>query len=175
MPKTGGTFIKHWFDANGIELYNQGHACLEHRGHARWWFATVRNPYHRMASWYEFFRHKAERELARNRRPPDRYHRMLDIYHRGFRYFLEHGNDAIGYLHRTQAEWIEGVDRVIKLEELYQQWHHVCDRANSQAELPAHSAKTQDASSYYDNYTRQLVQDIYGKDFEQFGYDRDEI
>ena len=176
VPKTGGTFIKKWFKDNGITIYNHGHATVEHcREHARWWFATVRNPYHRMVSWYEFFKEKAERELKRNNRPPGRYRDMLEVYNKGFKHFLTHGDDAVGYLHRTQSQWVEGVDCVIKLEELYSQWHNIYIRTGCETALPSHRAKTKDISSYYDNYTRTLVQELYSEDFEQFGYDKDTI
>jgi hypothetical protein len=156
VPKTGGTFIKKWFKDNGITIYSRGHERYEDSPEqARWWFATVRNPYHRMVSWYEFFREKAERELKRNSRPPDRYHKMLEIHNKGFKHFLTHGDDAVWYLHRTQCRWVDGVDHVMRLEDIYTEWHQIYIRTGCDAALPSHTAKT--------------------KDFERFGYDKDKI
>jgi len=179
IPKCGGSFLKHWFRDNDIPLPKVGHHTLEERRHqADWWWATVRNPYHRMVSFYEFLPVKARRELELGRKPQrfEQYRKMIDVHAKGFRYFLEHGDQAIWYLHRPQWEWlVDGqgqVDCIIKLEEVYEQWHQIQTKTGCTHPLPRHTPKTQQLEQYYDNYTTGLVQELYAKDFDNLGYDK---
>ena len=179
IPKTGGSFIKKWFTGNNIPLPKVGHHTLEERRYeADWWFATVRDPYYRMVSFYEFFLTKAERELELGRKPQrfDQYRKMIEVHSKGFRYFLEHGDEAIWYLHRPQWAWINDehgtVDCVIKLEEIYDKWHLIQEATGCDALLPRHGPITKSIDGYYDNYTKGLVQEIYADDFKYLGYDK---
>jgi len=75
-----------------------------------------------------------------------------------------------------QHEFLEldgtiGVDQVLRLENLGDDFRELCNHLNVSLELPKRMvSKHKDAVEYYDDHSRSIVFEIYKKDFELFGY-----
>lgn len=186
IPKTGGASIKRWMDVNGIDHVECGHKTFnEKKNLADWWFTTVRNPYRRMVSFYEFFEKKAKKELGWGRKPQrfPLYHKMLELYDKGFEKWLEGAPDVLWYFPMTQYQWITAEDGsqpdlIIKLEELDQHWHILQEKLGCHEppyKINVTEKKKSSMADYYTPRAKQMVLDYFREDFEQFGYDQDEI
>jgi len=190
IPKTAGKSINRFF---GMKWQNHKDLPryaeeLEPKVFASYLkFATVRNPWDRMLSEYNFQRKKkncagneklfAEDERGRTRNFRDWVEAVLgDPFH-----YEPHrwGGEVSAGIHRwsPQVDWISvngkiAVDRVLRMENLQSDFKAVREIIGGPSEaLPCRNWKFHlHYSHYYDEATKNLVGDFYAKDIEAFGY-----
>jgi len=119
-------------------------------------FAFVRNPYDRAVSawlWYQIA-HSSEMD---------------------FKTFLT--TEHIGNHNHPQIEFLteDGriiVDRIFRYENLTKAWKEICDTLGVRIKLPLANVikKRQHYSVYYDNETRAIVEEMFGKDIALLDY-----
>ena len=118
---------------------------------------AIRNPFDRLVSWWHF----------RRRETPER-----DIS------FLEFINDMHGagelwpWFSVVVDEEIHLDMFFIRFENLQQDFDTFCDKVNIPRQVLPHKNKSERKhyTEYYDNATRELVEKMYAKDLEYFGY-----
>jgi hypothetical protein len=185
-PKTGGTSIKRWMleniNARTIKPKHGTHSYIKAKyKDLGWTFATIRNPYDWLVSWYEFKRQGAEARLARLIENPHLINEekkrqkysvsfqkeVLDGYNRGFDWWIR--NVPRG----GQIEFITGVDYVLKYENLVHDFKVIQERVNCFEPLP-YNNKTISRKPYQEYYekssTIDYVTDKWKDDINFFGY-----
>ncbi len=164
IPRTGGTSIE---SAAGISMGNEdkhlsASEIRENVGEEFWEnafkFSFIRNPWDRMISLYNqpYFRNKT------------------NYGNQGLEYFIKH---------YQPAEWekqfyyqylnTDGIDFVGKFEERENDLLHISRLTGIFFDSSIHERKTnrnKDYRMYYNNYTVNLVYDLYQKDIEKYKY-----
>jgi hypothetical protein len=154
-------------------------------GQKRWldytWFSFVRNPFDIVVSaWMrkrkEVYAEPDERMLMRYRNagielpiPDLSLSKFLDI---------ELGNNQFLHCRRTQCEYLfkdapRGLDFIGRFENLSEDWEELCKLLKIKAPLPHRNKSNRDNGyrQYYDEQSRQRVQEFFQEDLETFGYE----
>ncbi len=138
-------------------------------------FAFVRNPYERTVSVY----HVQCRDLRLGMSFRDFVlKRVVKGRPRGLRaLFRSRPEKTLEDQFDLQADYVlDGkgdrlVDYVGKFESLAADYKTICDRLGVQAPLPrANRSDRGDYRTYYDSETKRVIDEVYAKDFESFGY-----
>lgn len=128
-------------------------------------FAFVRNPWERLVSNYEYIRSQPDH---------GRHRRVIRLG--SFEAFVRMQiprRDAYQFHMLCDRQGSLLVDFVGKVENLQQDWLHVCDRLGIPgSELPRRNVtRHRPYTDYYDDSLRALVARYWGPDIERFGYD----
>lgn len=176
VPKTGGSSIQRWLLDNTSSQVTKStkHYTLQKLeskyGKFDFSFAVVRNPWDWCVSWYSFTRDRALRRIQ-NPKQKGRFsleynQQVLDDYEKGFEYFIE-STKLTDQHHRTM-----GVSYIMKLENINYDIQLLKDKFNIKQELPYlnTSSRNKDYREYYNDNTKQIVENKFEKDIKLFGY-----
>ena len=176
IPKTGGSSIQQWLldnTSSQVTKSTKHHTLqkLESKyGKFDFSFAVVRNPWDWCVSWYFFTKDRALRRIQ-NPKQKGRFsleynQQDLDDYKKGFEYFIEK-TQLKDQHHRTI-----GVSYIIKLENINHDIQLLKDKFNIKQELPYlnTSSRNKDYREYYNDNTKQIVENKFKKDINTFGY-----
>lgn len=194
VPKTGGTSFTHWVVTNNIPHEVRGMHVTLARAREFWpdlghTFAFVRNPYDRLVSYFNYVGQQAEAKLAalaqgvvmKKRVDPEIEKHILQDYRQGFYHWLTreyHDQPTFLTTDKTfmnwrsnQTHWVTGCDRVMKAEDLQQEFEWVKSYFRINQDLPRINASQRgEYRDYYNTETRLIVQQMYGEDLDTFGY-----
>ena len=171
IPKTAGSSISNWLVARG-GVYSDGysHTALHQSYHdisKLWTFCVVRNPWDRMVSTY-FYVKKINPAFT-------------DIsFHDWLRTGLDFRRERTGMGYRRdwysvktpQLDWIQiRPSKIMRFESLAQDFVEVQERFNDYEPLPfVNTTEHEPYQNYYDDWSRQLVQNLFHTDITEFGY-----
>jgi hypothetical protein len=125
-------------------------------------FAFVRNPYTRLVSafnysnwWYNKFRPEG-----------------LTKRHKTFKEFVKFEN--INGKYGLQLKWTHGCDFIGRYENLHNDYNIICTKLNllNKTLVKSNESYKRDKhyTEYYDNDTREIVEERYAEDIQYFGY-----
>jgi len=176
IPKTGGSSIQQWLLDNTSSQVTEStkHHTLQKLeskyGKFDFSFAVVRNPWDWCVSWYYFTRDRALRRIQ-NPKQKGRFsleynQQVLDDYEKGFEYFIESTKLT------DQHHMTIGVSYIMKLENINYDIQLLKDKFNIKQELPYlnTSSRNKDYREYYNDNTKQIVENKFKKDINTFGY-----
>ncbi len=125
-------------------------------------FAFVRNPWHRVLSWY-FFCQQVDRSPRRN---------TSNISFKDFINKKRFKNEVWANNNQFQYEFTKNCNFIGKTENLQSDFNVVCDRIGiPHQELPYINKTThKHYIEYYDDETKQIVAEVFAKDIEHFEY-----
>ena len=146
-PKTAGTSISRWLDNNFKTVAGRKHG--HHKEVAEFFpdtvftFGVVRNPWERLASWYQYANHSNE------------------TFQDWFLYRLQ------------PADWFgDNVNMVLKFENLEQDFLQIKTLLTNYDKLPIiNNNIIYDYRTLYNNDLIDLVRDVYMKDVIRYNYD----
>lgn len=194
VPKTAGTSFVDWVVANQIPHESRGMHATLHRVREFWpdlgyTFGFVRNPYARLVSYFHYVGQQAEAKLAamaqghvpKKRIDPQHAHLILQDYRQGFHYWFTreyHGDPTALTTDKTfmnwrqpQTYWIRDCDRVMRVEDLDQEFGWIKSYFHVVQDLPhVNSSQHGDYRDYYNTETRSMVQQMWGEDLDRFQY-----
>lgn len=162
IPKTGGSSITQWLLERG-GAYSDGytHTALQHTRHdlsSVWSFCVVRNPWDRMVSTY----HYAKRITG-----GDQYMSFHEWLKTGINYRRHWYSVST-----PQLDWIKvRPTMIMRFENLAHDFSKVQERFNDYEPLPfVNTTEHLPYQNYYDDWSRQLVQNLFQADITEFGY-----
>ena len=187
IPKTGGTSVEKLFDDSFYgwdekrSLWKQHCSIYQMQSvygidiRSYYKFAIVRNPWDRAVSDYKWWT-----------RPSSPFFNFLKnttledylLIHNGYEK-INHLNDSTGRADHfyTQYSFVEidgrnCIDRIIRFENLQQDFNLVCDEVGERRQQLPHTNKTnrKHYSEYYNQKTIDIVSQKYHKDIEYFDY-----
>jgi len=132
-------------------------------------FAVVRNPFDRAVSYYHY--------LVQN----EAHHRHGKVRDMSFEAFLEYLLRRRSFHDDTQFRMVADtkgkvlVEHILRYESLADDFTRLCKTLDLPAQpLERHNASRRDAyqTYYQDGRAREMVLDLFGADFDAFGYDR---
>ena len=194
VPKTAGTSFTRWVVNNEIPHENMAMHATAERVRQMWTdpglvFAFVRNPYDRLVSYFNYVGQQSQRKLqahaqghmGKKRIDVDLEHSILRIYRAGFYYWLTQeasGKPTAMSRDKTfvnwrmpQVTWTKDADRVIKVEELCDQFAWIQGYFRCASPLPRDNTSERGAyQDYYNRATRRIVVSMYEQDLDEFGY-----
>lgn len=181
IPKNGGSSVKQWFADQHIDLITHGHNRFDEvdSSSANWWFAMCRNPYHRVISYYEFSRVKAQRVITKNRGDDNfvMHQDVLELCKSGFENWVLHYGYIVPQFTQTQLRYITAgtvkVNYVLKLENLQREWRTIKIITGVDAELGRTNVTEKSMNSYYTKTSQEFVCEMFRDDFEYFKYSPD--
>lgn len=130
-------------------------------------FAFVRNPYTRLVSAYEF--------IKRHPGHP-RYKKVIKMDFYEYILYQSKRFDAHQINMLTDKNGILQMDFIGRFENLHKDWAYICNKLKlDNAEL-SHRKKASPVnySDYYNDENKALVAKLWKKDFEAFGYNREQ-
>lgn len=141
-------------------------------------FSCVRNPYDRFVSAYE------DEHLRTNSLPFglefDAF--VKKIYNDGQNFYLNYGINFMPQFKFISIKNIILVDKVIKFENLNDEWREVAEIINKKVDfkiynklnaLNVNSLKiNKNWVDYYNEKTKDMIYELYKKDFDLFGYEK---
>jgi hypothetical protein len=176
VPKTGGSSIQKWLldNTNSCVAKSSKHHTLntleEKYGKFNFSFAVVRNPWDWCVSWYYFTRDRALRRISKPKNKGkfslEYNQQVLEDFEKGFEYFIENTN--LKGQHQTTID----VSYIMKLENINTDIQLLKDKFNIKQELPYlnTSSRNKDYREYYNDNTKQIVENKFEKDIKLFGY-----
>jgi hypothetical protein len=177
IPKTGGTSIQRWLLDNTNANVTKGlkhHSLdlLEQRyGKFDFSFTAVRNPWDWCVSWYFFRRDRALRRI-KNPKTKGKFNneynrKILEDFEKGFDYFIKNTNL------KSQSYRVQGVDYIIKLENIHKDIIPIKEKFFIESELPYlnKSTREKDYRHYYTNASKNIVAEKFNDDINKFDYE----
>jgi hypothetical protein len=170
-PKTAGTSISRWLDNNFKTVAGRKHG--HHKEVAEFFpdtvftFGVVRNPWERLASWYQYANHS-------NETFQDWFLYRLQPAGPGLRFNPEVSWSLQWYtLGTPQADWFgDNVNMVLKFENLEQDFLQIKTLLTNYDKLPIiNNNIIYDYRTLYNNDLIDLVKDVYMKDVIRYNYD----
>ena len=143
-------------------------------------FAFVRNPWARMASWYEFMCKQVHKtESQKYDFVETHYDTYKNISLMGFNRFIKflyekNKSYYLGYSRYYEDENGNNLlDFIGKVENLQEDFDIICDKIGIPKQQLPHKNKSKHKhyTEYYDDKTREIVAEKYAKDIEYFGYE----
>ena len=187
VPKTGGNSVTTALNAISptapgrlyptLSKHSKAHEVRAAVGDEIWdryfSFAIVRNPWDLMVSSYHWWLQK-----ARKWRKFDVDVRRIEAMD-GFSEYIqsEYGTTMINRRPGAVYDWISAdgeviVDHVGKLENMPQEWAHICQCLGIDVALPyLNRTERRDYRDYYTDETRQLVAERFARTIEAFEYE----
>lgn len=170
IPKNGGSSIVQWLGTNFETEMIQGHLSLpmlRERWDIKTTFTTVRNPWARVVSSYFYLKQYGFYWDFNNIKTVEEFP-SWDEYVKNFAFKITDWNT----LTTNQYEWMgDGVDIILKCENLNTEFKVIQDRLNCYIELPVvNTSEHSDYRSYYTTEQKERVGKIFEKDIEMFGY-----
>lgn len=174
IPKTGGSSIR---ELLGLPIGDYSHPTAKEYEKAfpeEWGrfykFAVVRNPWDRFVSAYFYNLSIAERIPNRIRRQIKRYGKDFCGFVRDYgpkKEFLLSSSAAF----RPQNDWLHGLDRIGRFEELDTFARELSSTLNLRGELPHQNASNRESyQAYFDDETAALVGNLYEEDISRLNY-----
>lgn len=168
-PKTAGTSISQWLDANfkTVEGKKHGHIVEVNTyfPNTTYTFGVVRNPWERLASWYLFANHGNQnfkdwllKRVTKN------------ASNLSFQPFLLWAR-AWYSLDTPQHDWFGTYTKILRFENLQEDFTQIQDKLDCHIPLPTTNKNVE--YNYKDLYTQELidfVRDIYFRDILEYGY-----
>ena len=176
VPKTGGSSIQRWLLDNTSSQVTKStkHYTLQKLeskyGKFDFSFAVVRNPWDWCVSWPYLTRDRALRRISKPKNKGkfslEYNQQVLEDFEKGFEYFIENTN--LKGQHQTTI----GVSYIMKLENINTDIQLLKDKFNIKQELPYlnTSSRNKDYREYYNDNTKQIVENKFEKDIKLFGY-----
>lgn len=189
IPKNGGSSVKKWFQDNQVDVVSTGHARFSEVDYttADWWFATCRNPYHRVISYYEFSKNKADQFLAKHPLPKpvddpleakELLHQSTQaLYNTGFENWVLHYSKLVPQFEYTQVSYITNasakINYVLKLENVKREWLTLQIITGVCTSLKTVNPTQKTLQQYYTKTSQEFVCELFREDFEFFKYSKD--
>lgn len=184
IPKTAGGSIKTWLSENSIKHNNRliVHETLDEIKEIYpmydFSFACVRNTYDRMISLYEWTKRKLYKKIGkRNRREQEQDLRDLElqkVIEEGivpFIHFIMAGSYGEDFIVRKQTSWIQGVDIVLRMETLEEDFKIIQEKLNCDQPLTQQVHKlSYDPVDYYSEEFVKTVETYFQDEIDFFGY-----
>jgi hypothetical protein len=179
IPKTAGGSIKNWIKNNNLS----DQFCFS--GHDRLVdfpldytisFTVVRNPYSRLISAYVWSKYDIKRQINKGLKKKSEIRKnwllyQNDVIENGIIYWLDwlqEVNLEIGY---SQLKWSEGVDIILKQENLLQDFIQIQNIVNCHEPLPnSYHKMTYSKENYITDKFVETVNKYYNKEFEILSY-----
>jgi hypothetical protein len=180
IPKTGGGSIHQWLidnHKNNFTFYT-GHKLLDEvyktNGKCDFSFSCTRNTYSRMVSLYVFTGIKTQQNIKKSYRrnsDPTEYLQIQEVHKKGIVPFLHFIKLVKPMLMESQLVWIKGVDLVLRLENLNQDFKNVQDKLGVHIPLTKKLRKLDYvAKDYYSLEFKRTVEQYFGDEIEHFKY-----
>jgi len=137
-------------------------------------FSFVRNPYSRLVSAYFFLKEGGHAGPAGRRLAE-----VLNLKELSFREFVkkhisgkELGHQWTPFFIFVNDKNIKSIDFIGRFENLQEDFNIVCDKIGIPQQQVPHYRQTKHKhyTEYYDDETRKIVAEMYGKDIQYFGY-----
>ncbi len=127
-------------------------------------FAFVRNPWDRVVSWYNFQMHLSNVENVE----ADRNIKGIDFSSYVHKYTNIWAYDALNQYNFTKC-----CDFIGRYENLQQDFNIICDKIGIPQQKLPHKNKTKykHYTEYYDDETKEIVEERFAKDIEHFNYE----
>jgi len=183
LQKNAGSSISKWLEKNldgqrfwgkhgGIGAIAKKAGGIENLGYT---FAVVRNPFARAVSTYHYQVRKVEERQVKVDKGATRYTQQdLDETRQlvgvGFSQWLL--NLPQHYLFRSQLDLTDGVDYVMKMENLLEEFEVIQKRFNCYVPLDhRNKSNHKHYREYYNEKAKKRILDSCSKDLETFGYE----
>ena len=192
VPKTGGTSISRWLLENApgckskaVKTFYSKHYpyFLLNDEHKKYFsFGIVRNPWERMVSgyFYELARFKSKMNMIQNNHrkvKPSKAHwkydfvkTKLDLLEEGFDAYVQ-SKDFFA-CEKTQKYYLEGVDCVLRLENIQQDFKIIQDKVKCHEPIfHLNKSNHNDYKKYYSNKkTKEIVDTYFSEDIKEYNY-----
>jgi len=181
IPKTGGISVaRALFDQRGGHMtaryYKQLFGVFTFNKYFS--FAFVRNPYSRLFSAYNFLMEGGYDERDKKWAAENIIH--YETFHEFVKKWLDRENIYKKNHFVPQSHYVCNqnfeiqVDFIGRFEKLNVDFQEICNKLNIDSKLPHYNSSSTKKNwrTFYDKQTLKMVEDIYQKDFEAFGYDR---
>ena len=181
IPKTGGTSIEKFFNMRMFHRTGKHDSAaklrktLDELTWAKYFkFSFVRNPWDRMVSYYHWRLREPENVDVQGCTFKD----WLRFLHAGdFQKLTLNGSFKYGI--KPQFEMLSigeaiAVDFVGRFENLQQDFEQICQRIGIEPQVLPHKNamnRSHHYTQFYDEESRILVEDLYRRDIEYFGYE----
>lgn len=186
IPKTAGMSLRSWIHENvnsGEEkkILMNGHCTpseFPNFEKCDWSFAVVRNSYDRMVSYYEYAKRKntkrMEKAITRGT-INETATSMVDATNKGPVYFMEwsvdHPDDFANRAMVSQLKFIEGVDHVLRYENLNEEFKLIQEKLNCFVPITQQKNKmSYDKKNIMDEQFIKCVEKIFSAEIEYFNY-----
>jgi len=185
VPKTGGTSIQKWLFKNFQTEKKNKHCTLQQAQglweELGWTFACVRNPWDRCVSVYFFAQEQLNNKLAQIEQgtlpKPWKEHnrkeyvlKRLENYNKGFEHFLLNQDDPL--LEQPQTDFVDGVDCVIKTNNLNDEFKIIQDKLECYEPLSVRNTSNHKKyTQYYDDKTKDIVYRKYNEEIKKFNFE----
>jgi chondroitin 4-sulfotransferase 11 len=167
LPKSNVCCLNWKYDCNHVPLWHLKENLDKDIIDTYFTFAFVRNPFERVVSSVKYANiwhrnHGANKHFELK----DFVSSLYDISTSNYRVMFRSSK------YGSQYDFTKGCDFIGRLENLQQDFNIVCDKIGiPQRKLPyVNESKHKHYTEYYDDETRQIVEEIYAKDIEMFGY-----
>jgi hypothetical protein len=186
IPKSAGTSIGHWMrDNKGSSSYQEWytHPTLEEMNSLGTSFTVVRNPWDRIVSYYEFLKnfrvighpHISNETAQRYLNHTNGYTTWpnFEIWVKNLESFKMFPNYILKFnIFTPQSHWANGVNIVLRYENLEQEFIKVQDFLNCTNTLPKENSSVHDNYKYlYNSTTKDLVYKWFETDIKQWKYE----
>jgi hypothetical protein len=190
IPKTGGTSIEIFFNCyrnkdcvfgwdRRYKIWRQHATCEEYIKNkyvepeifeSYFKFAFVRNPWDRVLSEYRWRKISKRYDLSLKQFVIS-YDQIKEKKYRNKVGLLTHMLPQYKFIYDTKETL--HADFIGKFENLQEDFNKVCEKLGIEKRILPHSKKTKHKNyeEYYDNETREIVEEKYRKDIELFGYE----
>ena len=127
-------------------------------------FAFVRNPWDRVVSWYNFSMYLSNLENVEKER---------NITGKDFLSYIKEFQNIWGNEQQNQYEFTKCCDFIGRYENLQNDFDIICDKIGIQQQKLPHKNKTKHKhyTEYYDDETKEIVEERFAKDIEHFEYE----
>lgn len=180
IPKTGGSSLHHWLRDNCDNRfeYHTGHRLLDQihktNGVCDFSFTCTRNTYSRMVSLYVWTGIKNLKKLHKSYRrnvDPTEYIQIQEAHKKGIIPFMHFMKVRKPMLMESQITWIKGVDIVLRLENLNNDFKQIQDKLGVHTPLIKEVHKLDYvAKDYYSSEFKRVVDYYFEDEIEYFKY-----
>ena len=194
IPKTGGSSFEQWCYDNIEYDRQEKHATLLDA--KRIWpklgttFTFIRNPFDRMVSMFHFIGQRAieriemRKQGQRTKKSTNQHDDLLisDYYYKGFENWIEEHSQNIHnpfdlgiWLYERKTPMVcwtnNEIDIVIKIEKIQSKICIIEDLFKKKVNLPyLNKSVRRHYKHYYNTNTKKIVENLFRKDLETFGY-----
>lgn len=178
IPKCAGGSINRWFKNNvsNYTLYT-GHRTLdkfEKSPNFDFSFCVTRNTYDRVVSWYEWLHIKTQKEIRKENNIEINL-KVQEILKKGFyewlKWSFENTEIDQSQLTTLQNEWIKGVDVILKLETLNEDFKIIQNHVNCHIPLEKSIHVLQyNKNNYLTDKNIGLINELFKEEIEYFNY-----